>query len=359
MPKHAKTGKAENEGKPVEPADTTEGAVEPQEQDSTGQLKHRGPRPEDKAFDGDEKERQDGSTEGPDAEDGEDAGLEGGDVPDAGQSMVPADKPDKKAIPAHQKKSRRMRTVLIIAIVILVVLIGVLGFLVYQMVFVISGDVAVQQTTAQQNLGTNALGGDSTKDAGTTTSKKTDVPQLTGLIGKTLDESVASLAHGATVVASAPVSTEGSPVRTEVKISLTDEPGDTRSGTPTVYLGLNEEGKVVSAGYSAATSSLGYGALSFADAVTNEHIIEKTLANAGLTVPEGTVVLPADKSAYITYASDGTTKVTENCSFSGSAPGANGATYQWSAVLRYDYTTANSTGILSDTIRQIYVYVNA
>ena len=37
----------------------------------------------------------------------------------------------------------------------------------------------------------------------------------------------------------------------------------------------------------------------------------------------------------------------------------NGAPHEWSAVLSYNYTTANMTGNLADTIRIIYVYVNA
>ncbi|MEG1042436.1 MAG: hypothetical protein RSE94_21195, partial [Pseudomonas sp.] len=79
---------------------------------------------------------------------------------------------------------------------------------------------------------------------------------------------------------------------------------------------------------------------------------------AGLVIPAGSVVLPKDKAAYCTYATDGTTLVKENCPFSGAAE-VNGARYTWSAVLTYDYTAANASGNLADTIRQVYIYINA
>ena len=48
----------------------------------------------------------------------------------------------------------------------------------------------------------------------------------------------------------------------------------------------------------------------------------------------------------------------ESCSFSGTVDLA-GAAHEWSAVLLYDYKTANASGNLADTIRIIYVYINA
>ena len=68
--------------------------------------------------------------------------------------------------------------------------------------------------------------------------------------------------------------------------------------------------------------------------------------------------LPADKTEYSTYASDGTTLVKEYCPFSGDID-INGVSHTWSAVLSYDYSVANASGNLADTIRIIYVYINA
>ena len=48
----------------------------------------------------------------------------------------------------------------------------------------------------------------------------------------------------------------------------------------------------------------------------------------------------------------------ENCSFSGTVD-LDGAEHEWSSVLLYDYATANMSGNLADTIRIIYVYINA
>ncbi|WP_449316075.1 histone-lysine N-methyltransferase [Rubneribacter sp.] len=266
----------------------------------------------------------------------------------------------KPPVPPHQRKSRRMRKILIAIVVLLVLLIGALGYFVWQW-FQESQLVAAQQAQEQQSsqeVGSLQQDQSETKDASTTVSKKTEAPSLTSLLGMTKDQAIESLKRGATETSSKEVNEEGNPVKTNVTVALTDEPADTRSGTPTVYLGLNEEGAVVQAGYSAATASLGYGSLSFVDAVQNERIVEKTLQEAGVSVAEGSVELPADKSEYSEYASDGTTLVKESCSFSGTVE-FNGAPHEWSSVLLYDYATANTSGNLADTVRIIYVYVNA
>lgn len=264
----------------------------------------------------------------------------------------------KQQIPAYQRKSRRMRRVLIAIVVLLILLIGALGYFTFRLLGE-SQTLASQQTQEQQSSAeVGSINKDETKDAASTATKKTEVPDLAAVLGMTKDEAIAALKHGATETSSKEVSEEGNPVKTNVTIALTDEPADTRSGTPSVYLGLDEDGKIVQAGYSAATAALGYGSLSFVDAVKNEHIVEKTLAEAGIAVPEGTVELPADKTAYSTYDTDGTTLVKESCSFSGTVDLA-GAAHEWSAVLLYDYKTANASGNLADTIRIIYVYINA
>jgi hypothetical protein len=66
--------------------------------------------------------------------------------------------------------------------------------------------------------------------------------------------------------------------------------------------------------------------------------------------------LPQDKAEYTTYKDDSKTIVKEVWSFSG-VEQIGGTSHEWSAVLRYDYTAGNATGNLSDTIRQIYIYV--
>ena len=238
----------------------------------------------------------------------------------------------------HLKKSRRVRKVLVVIVVLLIALICALGYYAWQLANE-SSRAMVQQTQAQQ--------------------QSTDVGNLSqDNSGKDAASAAEQLKHGATVTSSKDVNEEGNAVKKSVTIALTTEPADTRSGTPSVYLGLNEDGKIIQAGYSAATASLGYGSLSFADAVKNEHVVEKTLRDAGVPVVDGAATLPTDKTAYSTYATDGTTLVKENCSFGGQVD-INGASHDWSSVLLYDYSTANASGNLADTIRIIYIYVNA
>ncbi|MCR2034965.1 protein kinase [Adlercreutzia mucosicola] len=188
--------------------------------------------------------------------------------------------------------------------------------------------------------------------------KTGSAPQLPSLLGLTQDEAVDKLQHGAQVSSSREVNEEGNPIKTEARVTLTAEPSDGSTNTPTVYLGLNAEGKIVQAGYSASTSSLGYGSLSFADAVSNEDIIQKTLAEAGVPVPGDAVSLPEDPASYTTFDSDGKTRTKEYCSFSGTVD-LEGVAHTWSAVLSYDYSMANASGNLADTVRTIFIYVNA
>ena len=195
-------------------------------------------------------------------------------------------------------------------------------------------------------------------DAIETAAQLTDVPNITSLLGKTTDEAVAALGHGALITQNVEVKEKGSDIKNNISIALTEEPADSKTGTPTVYLGLDKSGKIIQAGYSAAASALGFGSLSFVDAIANEHVVEKTLAKIGVEVPDGSAVLPQDKASYTTYDSDGTTVKKELCSFKGDTE-IGGKPCEWSAVLSYDYTTQIISGNLSDTVRMIYVYVTA
>jgi hypothetical protein len=262
----------------------------------------------------------------------------------------------KKSVPVYQKRSRKMRITLIVVIVLLLALIAALGYLTYQLVFVISQDGAVQQTRQDASQGIDQTDDGDVSDT-TSATQKTEVPHLISFIGLGQAEAIEAIGHGATVVSTSAINEEGNLQKTRLKILLTDEPGDVRSGTPTVYLGLDEAGLVIMAGYSAPTSTLGYGSLSFSDALINEKIIERTFASAGITIAEDAIELPASKSEYSTYGTDGTTLVSESRSFEGSA-NVDGVEYFWSAILSYDYTAANASGILSDTIRQVYIYVS-
>lgn len=266
-------------------------------------------------------------------------------------------KAKKPPLTEQQRHSKRLRITLIIVIILLVALVGVLGYFMLS-VFKETNNIASQQAVEQagsQEVGILASETAQTTDVSSVAVKKVEVPDLVSLLGLTQEEALVALGRGATATAESAMEEEGSAVRKNVTIALTEDPTDVRSGASTIYLSLNADGYVVEAGYSAATASLGYGSLSFSDAVQNESIIENTLKEAGIVVGEGAVVLPEDKSAYTTYDANSKT-AKESYSFSG-VTDLEGKSLEWSSVLLYDYSTANVTGNLNDTIRIIYVYV--
>ena len=263
----------------------------------------------------------------------------------------------RDAIPAYMKKSRRTRRILTAVVILLILLAGAGVYFVTQLVSAV-GDSAVEKAqVSQDNQDVTAIDSSTATDA-SAAEKTTTVPDLASLLGKTSEEAAQLVGRGATVAMEREVSQEGSAIVKEVRLSLNDEPADARIGVPTVYLGLDSNGTVVQAGYSASTSSLGYGSLSFADAVQSEHLVERTLQEAGANVEDGAAVLPEDSSVYSTYGPDGATLTREYCSFGGSVT-VGDQDCVWSAILSYDYNTANATGNLADTVRTVYVYLDS
>ena len=264
--------------------------------------------------------------------------------------------PEKELSP-RMKKSQRTRRVLIVLLIILLIVVAAVGFFWYR-TWTGSHQEAAQQRQEQAATPNQREGiADAPmRDAAESTAKLADVPNLANVLGKTQDEAIAAIGRGALVTANTPVNEDGNPIKANLNVALTDEPADSKTGTPTVYLGIAEDGTVRQVGYSASASALGFGALSFSDAVNSEHVVEKTLGKIGVQVPEGTVTLPANKDEYSTYASDGTTVIRERSSFEGSTT-VGDAPCTWSSVLSYDYTTQVVTGNLNDTVRIIYAYL--
>lgn len=259
--------------------------------------------------------------------------------------------------PVYIRKSKRMRKILIVVLILLILLLCAGGYLSYQLLMT-ANNAATQQQSVQVADVDTINDEEPTKDVSTTVARKTSVPDLVALLDLTVDEAIETLQHGAQLTSSYEVNEEGSPIKQEVRLALTTEPSDSRSGTPTIYLSLDENGLIIQSGYSVGTSSLGYGSLSFTDAVQNEHIIEKTLDEAGMIVQDGTLLLPDDKMLYSTYASDGATLTKETYNFEGTGVSNTDRVVNWDAILTYDYSTANATGNLADTIRMIYIYVS-
>lgn len=192
------------------------------------------------------------------------------------------------------------------------------------------------------------------QQANPVTNATTQIINLVGLMGLSAEDAVQKIGHGAAVQDEAPMSSVG--FTSEETVVLTDEKGDALSGTPTVTLGFDGNGTVAAASYSAPTSLLGYGNLSFSDAVEEFHIVENLLGKVGLSgVEEGSVTLP-DRKEYSSYGPDRKTLTSETYTFSGSAQSGD-LPYSWTVTLTYDYDEANSTGNLANTVKKVAVSI--
>ena len=173
------------------------------------------------------------------------------------------------------------------------------------------------------------------------------VPNLVDQLGKTVDEAIVNIGQGATVVSS---------TANETKISLNNESGNNKAGTPSIVVETDRSHKIKKISFSANCWLLGYGNYSFVDYIDNEHIVEKTLSEAGLNVENGKVKAPENIASYTSYESDGTTIASQNCEFSG-RQWQNGRSYKWTSNLNFNYSIANSKGDLSETVRIITVSI--
>ena len=264
----------------------------------------------------------------------------------------------------HHKASRRMRIVLIVVSVVLVLLMAALGYFAWMLVNEASDAASYQSTvqTEKVDKGESAPA----SDAGKSAAARKEAPRLADLIGKSENEAIEAIGRGATETSAKDITEEtgeGDDKTTEVvgrsvTLALTDETTDAKGNTPSVYLTLDEDGTILEAGYSASVGSLGYGDVSFVDAVTSEHLVENLVDAAGMEIEEGSIEMPAVED-YRTYADDGKTIAQELYTFGGEASGSDGSSYAWSCRLSYDYSAANVSGNLADTIRQVYVYVKA
>ena len=126
-----------------------------------------------------------------------------------------------KELSVHERKSRKTRKTLTIIIALLIVILLALGYFVFHLVST-SQTVAEQQTQSSA-ASSHSLDTDTSKDANTITSKKTDVPDLASVLDKTQDEAVAALGHGAQVRDSRDVNDEGSAIKKSVTVPLTDD----------------------------------------------------------------------------------------------------------------------------------------
>lgn len=252
----------------------------------------------------------------------------------------------EKEIPAYERHSKRMRKNLKIAIAILLVVLVAIGILCY-FLYVNANNTSTQLT---QNFDQTSNSVSENDDASAL--KTVTIPQIAAYIGQNVDSCIAGIGHGAQISTDRGIDEEGNPIKRSVKLSLSSDTGDSQAGTPSVTLDLDENGNILHATYSASIKNLGYSQSSFYDAITNGHIIEKTLKEAGLDVGDNIATLPENEAEYRTYLSDGTTTSKEEREFSGEGT-YNSEKFSFSSTLTYDYTVSSRTGNLSDTLKTI------
>lgn len=256
----------------------------------------------------------------------------------------------------HDDKAIRARGSLIFAGVLAVILVIAL-FVCVTMALTEAAEAETQQT---QLSGAVVQSADSKLNAAKTSSQRqvtTYVPALQTLMGATQSQAVSKLGHGAQVSAVDAYQNDQSGAVQRVTVVLTSE-ASSGSLSPTVYLDLNDQGAVVGASYRVAMSSLGYGAISFKQAVGKSKVVQNTFSDAGITLDDDSaIVLPKSQKAYSTYKSDGKTVVRQKCTFTGQGKAA-GMSYQWSATLSYDFSKANKAGDLAYTQRVVQVGIS-
>jgi len=258
--------------------------------------------------------------------------------------------PDENAA-KFTKRDKRRRLRLKFIIVLLIAAVLGLGFTAYK-VFFVSQDEAADKA---QNSSTHSSDLNVNTDANTKSTQTVEIPNVCCYIEKSLQAALDGLGHGAVLESEYINDGQGVKYHTEQTISLDGDYNDPTAGHPRVFLSYNWGGQLIRTGYSATTSQLGFGVSSFEEMINNNHVIEKALRGIGFEVEDGAVVCPTDKTTYQTYNEAGKL-VREMADFSGKAMTSEGKTWTWEAVLMYDYTTANATGNLADTLRQVYVY---
>lgn len=182
------------------------------------------------------------------------------------------------------------------------------------------------------------------------------IPNLKDQLGNNIDQLMQSIGNNASIVSTRAVGAAGDKIVNETTINLTNEVANLKFGTTQIIADTDKNGKIRKISFMCNISSLGYKALSFADLINNEHLVEKSFNEAGLFIDEGSVVLPVDKSSYTTYDSDGTTVIREHYDFSGKVK-ADGRNYSWSSSFDVDYSMANQKGNLSDTVRLLTISI--
>ena len=307
----------------------------------------------------------------------------------ASETSLDAEVSHRKRIKGHKQRSRRTRIVLIFIILLLLAGLGFLGYTAWNIVM--EANQEASQTAASHGE-SSTIEGDTKSDAGTTDKVKPQVsiPNLANLVGLTTDEAISYLGSGAEVSSTTDITEEVEKTRevevevksddpkaeptTEVQtetyteeevvghhvtISMKNDKTDSQGNRPSVYLTTDKDEKTTIVGYSISMESLGYGDMSFNDAVNVAKIVQNTLSNVGVTPADGNIALPEDESEYRTFGEDGTTVAEESYTFKGDGTTGEGTAITWSLRLTYDYSAYNVSKNWDDVIKLVYVTVEA
>lgn len=193
------------------------------------------------------------------------------------------------------------------------------------------------------------------KEEAITTTPSAKAIDLVALLGLDGEDAVGKIGHGAYIESDRNISEDG--FSRQLTVPLANEKGTDRSGTPTVTLYLDSDGKVGRASYTASFSAVGFKGIALDEAVGSANLVPAVLTASGLDeVDASGIVLPEDRSAFSTYESDGTTLTAEEVSFKGTGS-ADGEEYSWQSTLSYDYGEANAQGNLAYTVRTVSVSI--
>ncbi|MGI6591613.1 MAG: hypothetical protein ACOX1O_08490 [Eggerthellaceae bacterium] len=260
---------------------------------------------------------------------------------------------------AHDDRAVRARGSLIFATVLAVILALALVVCVFMLLA-----QAAQAETQQTSVGGTAADSAQTTsivdsdDESSTSKQTTVVPVLSNLIGSTEKQALTKLGHGAQVSRTKTLSGEDTQAVKRLKVVLTNDASSDGIGSPIVYLDLNDQDAVVAVSYKVGMKSLGYGDLSFKQAVGKAKVIQQTLTDAGINVADDSAIaLPKNRKSYTTYKTDKKTLTKQSITFTGSGTAA-GMDYRWTGTITYDYSKANNSANLANTRRVIQVGIS-
>jgi hypothetical protein len=189
----------------------------------------------------------------------------------------------------------------------------------------------------------------------TVASEPVSIPNLSALCGVSLDEAQELLGEDFKVISSEPwqnAERGGEVEQGVVEFVVLQRPAsDGATDPPTVTLGLNAFGAVVTTEFSCSMDTLEHSDRSFAEVIADTGFIQQSLESAGIQ-PAVTDLEPPSGGAARTYEKPGDPSsrlLQETCDFTGQ--GGDGTTGWWILSLTYNYRSDAGQEVVSKTLR--------